>query len=248
MKIDVALTPGTFRHGSGDGKSVIVVDVLRASTTIITALANGGEKIIPFATVEDVRESAKAYSRDRVLLCGERQSVRIPGFDLGNSPREYDDSVVQGKILLFTSTNGSQMLIKATGAAEVNIAGFVNIGSVVERLIQKKRDCVIACAGHEGGFSLEDGVCAGMIVSEAKQGRTGGSIRLSDEALAAAILYEHFANDLQGMIKKSFWGEYLTRIGLGDDLPLCASVNSYDLVPVLQNGVLVKKKLDLNYG
>lgn len=140
------------------------------------------------------------------------------------------------------------MLIKAMGAVEVNIAGFVNIGSVAERLIQKKRDCVIACAGHEGGFSLEDGVCAGMIVSEARQGRTGGSIRLSDEALAAAILYEHFADDLQGMIKKSFWGEYLTRIGLGGDLPLCASVNSYDLVPVLQNGVLVKKKLDLNYG
>ena len=241
MKIDVILTPDTFHSGKGEGKSVIVVDVLRASTTIVTALANGSEKIIPFATVEDVQESVKAYSRDIVLLCGERQSIRIPGFDLGNSPREYDDSVVRGKILLFTSTNGSQMLIKATGAVEVNIAGFVNIGSVVERLIQKKRDCVIACAGHDGGFALEDGVCAGMIVSEARKRCADGSIQMDDEALAAVILYEYFANDLQGMIKKSFWGEYLTQIGFGDDLPLCASVNRYDLVPVLQNGNLVKK-------
>jgi len=243
MKINVALSPDSFRLTNGEGKCVVVVDVLRASTTLVTALANGAERIIPFAAVEDARKRARTYSRDQILLCGERGSIRLPGFDLGNSPGEYEASVVGGKVLLFTSTNGSQMLNKATGAEEVLIAGLVNMRAVINHLVKYQRDCIIACSGHEGGFSLEDGVCAGMIVAGVKACSSGDSVQGSDETLTAEILYRYFSKDLQRMIAESFWGKYLTEIGLGDDLALCGEVDAFDLVPLLHDGALVREKV-----
>ena len=132
MKIDVVLTPDTVEQFR-NRKSVVVIDVFRASTTIITALANGAESVIPLRTPKEARDLKSSFSNGNALLCGERKGICIDGFDFGNSPREYSRENVQGKILLFTSTNGSQMITKAKVWGEIIfIAGFVNHSAVFQ--------------------------------------------------------------------------------------------------------------------
>mgnify|MGYP000471626997 CR=1 FL=1 len=240
MKIDVAITPESFSDKDLEGKIVVVVDVLRASTTITAALARGAEKVLPLATVDKVKKSAKEYPQGKVLLCGEREGIRIPGFDLGNSPHEYEDSIVQGKILLYTSTNGSRMLVKTKKARKVYVGSFVNMSAVVKRLVMDGIDCFIVCSGREGKFSLEDTVCAGMIVDRMRENSPKGFVQLTDEALVANIVYEHFSNDLNKMINQSFHGRYLVELGMKSDLSFSISLDLYDTVPVMENGGLIK--------
>ena len=239
MKIDVAITPGSFFAEDIKGKTVVVVDVLRASTTIITALAGGANGILPLASLSEVKKKSKEYPRREVLLCGEREGLHISGFDLGNSPCEYKESIVRDKILLYTSTNGSQILVKAKKANKLYVSSFVNVGAVVKRLAQERIDCFIVCSGEEGRFSLEDTVCAGMIADEVKRNSTGEFVQLSDEALAAVIIYEHFSSDLNSMINQSFHGRYLAGLGMKHDLSFSVSLDLYDTVPVMENGGLI---------
>lgn len=239
MRIDVTITPENFHSDSSEGKRVVVVDVLRASTTIITALARGAKKMYPLATPEEVKERARSFSKNEILLCGEREGIRISGFDLGNSPREYKECVVRGKVLFFTSTNGSRMLAKARGAGEILIGSFVNMAALIRRLDSNEKDCLVACSGHNGGFSLEDGVCAGMIVDRLKNEMPQHSIEMGDEARAAMILYRRFADDLENMARQSSWGKHLTELGFVDDLPVCTSVDLHNIVPVLKGEELV---------
>jgi len=241
MRIDVALTPDTFCPKDVQGKCVAVIDVLRACTTIVTALANGAQKVIPVRTPEEAFKLSDRYAKKRIKLCGERHGIRIPGFDLGNSPAEYTKSKVSGRILLYTSTNGSQTIIKACAGKQVFIAGFINVGAVIKWLAQSEADCCVVCSGREGRFSLEDAVCAGMIVNGLKGAFHDKQVDRSNEALAAEILYQHFRSDLEGMIKKASHGKYLTGLGMGKDLLLCISVDRYGFVPVVQNGSIVSK-------
>ena len=240
MKIDVAITPESFSDEDIEGKTVIVVDVLRASTTITAALARGADKVLPLATIDEVKKNAEQYPRAKVLLCGEREGKRIPGFDLGNSPYEYKDNIVRSKILLYTSTNGSKMMVKVKKARKVYIGAFVNISAVVKRLIIEKSDCLIACSGKDGRFSLEDTVCAGMIVNQIRGNFPKEFIQLSDEALAAGIIYEHFSNDLNRMVNQSIHGRYLTKLGMRRDLSFSVFLDLYDTVPVMENGALIR--------
>jgi 2-phosphosulfolactate phosphatase len=217
----------------------VVIDVLRASTTIATALFNGAESVIPFAAVEEVFERADRGKRTGVLLCGERNGIRVDGFDLGNSPHEYSMHAVRNKTLLFTSTNGAQVLSAVREAGSVFIAGFINMKALIRAVIQEGKDCILACAGREGGFSLEDSVCAGMAVDELQKRITKNRISLSDEARAVSILYRFHALDLGSMIRESFHGRYLSGLQMDRDLDWCASVDLVDCVPVLSGGRFV---------
>jgi len=219
-----------------------VVDVLRASTSIVTALAHGARKVIPVETPKEAEEMAKALPAETVLLCGERESVRLPGFDLGNSPMEYKEDIVRDKELIFTSTNGSRTMLKAQTADDVFVGGFVNMSALIRRLTADDKDSLIACSGHNGGFCLEDGVCAGMIVDRLKKEMPQDAMEIGDEALAAWVLYEYYDNELQRMVEESFWGKQLIDNGMGDDLPICVSIDLYDVVPVLRGKALVHDK------
>jgi 2-phosphosulfolactate phosphatase len=239
MRIDVALHPSAFNAGDGTEKIVVVVDVLRASATIIAALANGAKAIIPLATPEEVRNHASKHCREEVLLCGERQGVCLPGFDLGNSPREYKSQVVAGKVLYFTSTNGTQILAKARDAQRVFVSGFNNVSASLTLLKSLRADTLIVCAGCEGLFSLEDAVYAGMLVRGLEDLPQS---KKTDSAEAACLLYDAYAHDLQGMASSAFWGKQLIEIGLGDDIPVCVAVDSQGVVPELLHGRLVKSR------
>jgi 2-phosphosulfolactate phosphatase len=242
MTVDVALVPEAYEMGAPEER-VVVVDVLRASCTIVTALANGAERIIPVGSVEEAEitfHSCSAENRIRkeeILLCGERGGERIDGFGLGNSPREYTAEKVSGKTLIYTTTNGSGALLKAIGASEVVIGSFTNLTAVVDRIAGDPISTTILCAGEQGGFSTEDAVCAGMMV-ERIVGAAGGALELTDSAKAARILFQHHSDGLSGLMRETFNGKVLLGLGFEADLDLCCEVDRHGFVPVYDNGEL----------
>ena len=225
-QVDVVILPQCVNEAYFKNKIVVVVDILRASTCIVTAFANGAKALIPLQEPEDVRRMAAQLSVEQPLLCGEREGVALPGFDLANSPFEYTGGRVKDKLLLYTSSNGSQMMVKAKRASRILIGAFVNLKSVVQSIETGGESICIACSGREGQFSLEDTVCAGMLVHG-----LGESDTLSDSAHAAHVLYQYHADDIKGMLEQSIHGQYLTSLGLADDLAFASQVDRFHVVP-----------------
>lgn len=237
MNIEMYLTPEDFAPEILKGKIAVVIDVLRATTTITTAFQNGCHQVIPVAEVETARKLAAVQSKETTLLCGERDGIKLPGFHLGNSPEEYRTEVVKNKTIIFTSTNGSRMLTQSRESHLTLIAAFVNITRVVEFLVQQAQDFVILCAGRQNQFSLEDTVCGGMIIHQLYK-LIPKQIRINDLVLSAMILYQKFENNILQMLNLSMHGRYLAKIGFNQDLITCANIDSVALVPVFQSGLI----------
>jgi len=235
MRIDCHFTPGPVDDLALRERTVVVIDVLRASSTIITALANGAREVIPASTVESAMKIAGNLGTDQALLGGERNGRIVPGFDLGNSPAEYAASRVQGKSIIFSSTNGSQAMVKARYAAELVIGGFLNMGEVASFVRERPRDFVILCSGRNGGFSLEDTVCAGMLIARVAEDQ---EVVLSDSAVASMSLYRSMGRGILKMMRGSDHGKYLEEIGFGSDIRYCAGVDTVPVVPFLEGNVL----------
>lgn len=235
MKIDCHFMPGPIDDLAMRDRTVVVIDVLRASTSIIMALANGAREVIPAGTVESAMKIAGNLGPDQALLGGERNGKVIPGFTMGNSPREYLPEKVKGKSIIFSSTNGSQALVKSRYAAELAVCAFVNMSACAAFLAEPERDFVVLCSGRNGGFSLEDTVCAGMLISLAAKGKDA---LLSDSAVAAQSLHKTFGRGILKMMRGTDHGRYLQEIGLGSDIPLCAALDSVPVVPLLEGNVI----------
>jgi 2-phosphosulfolactate phosphatase len=218
MRADIELIPRDVPNRKGEGKVFVVIDVLRATTTIIEALSNGCTDV----------------TGEETLIGGERGGLKVDGFDLGNAPREYSRDVVSGKRVILTTTNGTRALQSVAGCELVFVAGFTNAHAVVQRCIALKADPVIIPAGREGKFSLEDVVCGGMMMDLLK--REG--VVLTDGARASCILYKAFAHDLLEMARNSEHGRELIRLGLEEDLAFCVQTNVSVLVPVFREGSL----------
>jgi 2-phosphosulfolactate phosphatase len=234
MRIDCHFTPGPVDELALRERTVVVIDVLRASSTIITALSSGAREVIPAATVESAMKIAGNLGPDQAVLGGERNGRIIPGFDLGNSPAEYVGSRVQGKSIIFSSTNGSQAMVKARYAAELAIGAFINMGAVAAVVRERPRDFVILCSGRNGGFSLEDAVCAGMLIARVAEDQEPV---MSDSAVAAMSLYRSLGRGILKMMRTSDHGKYLEEIGFGGDIRYCAAVDSVPVVPLLEGNV-----------
>ncbi|MBN1350861.1 2-phosphosulfolactate phosphatase [candidate division KSB1 bacterium] len=237
VQVDVYLTPEEFLPENLRDRMAITIDVLRASTTLTTALNNGCSQIIPVAEVETARALVRQQSKSTTLLCGERGGRRISGFHLGNSPREYTSEVVRNKTLIFTSTNGSRLLTRTKFAESSSIASFLNAEIVTQHLLNSKNEVAILCAGKEDKFSLEDTVCAGLFVAKLFEVQHEALV-MNDAALAAMVLYNRFGHDLHKLLRISSHGRYLRSIGLGDDLVICANLNSVNIFPVFKGGIL----------
>ena len=218
-------------------KNVVVIDVLRTSTTMITGLSNGAKEIIPTESIAAAGMIGR-NSRGQALLCGEKHGKIIQGFNLGNSIKEYKEENVKGKILVFHSTNGTPSLIKSKFAQNCVIMGFVNMERVVQYLNELNEDFIILCAGKDGEFSLEDTVCAGMLVSRLKKASPRGKYVLTDSSRGASKLYSAYKQDILKMLNDSEHGQYLTSIGFGDDLNECGQVDKYNMLPILRSGVI----------
>jgi 2-phosphosulfolactate phosphatase len=235
MNIDVAFLPVELPVDISS-KTTIVIDVLRASSTIVTALNNGSRSIIPVEDIDRAKQIARDFDSD-VLLCGERGGVRIQGFDLGNSPLDYDSNTVSGKDVILTTTNGTQAIRAAWNSRALFVGAFLNVSSVVRRSLQTGDDIVILCSGRCGTFSLEDSVCAGMFVKKLCV-FAGSNIRMRDSALAAMQLFDSLGGDMLSVFRMSEHGKILLSLGMDKDLEFCASVDTYSIVPVLKMGSL----------
>lgn len=220
------------------GRTAVVIDVIRATSTIVEALANGARAIYPTVSTEDAIRLANSLGREDTLLCGERKGLKVEGFDLGNSPLEYGTEQVAGKRLVMSTTNGTRAFAAAQGADRVLAASFNNLGAVVGELGRTGDDLVVICAGKEGRFSLDDALCAGVIVLELL-GRLGETTTpdLNDASRAAVGLARQLTPD-EELLRRSAAGAALMEVGLAADLPVCAQRDRHDLVPEMTDRVI----------
>src|SRR6058998_1921624 len=235
MKIDVYFTPLGLNAGDLTGRAVVVVDVLRASTTVITALANGAKAVIPAATSEEAVRLASNLEKDGVILAGERRSVKIEGFALGNSPREMTATAVGGKTIVLATTNGTPALVAAQGGEPVLVgapANFRALGEQAHQLLAARGDLVIICAGREKQFAIEDAYTAGRLVKAAKKGTR--KVELNDAARAAVALTRQFAT-WQEALENSEAARQLADVDLGDDVAFAAKADRFGVVPLYAN-------------
>ncbi len=229
IRIEVFFTPKHVEEMQLKDKNVIVIDVLRASTTIAVALYNGAKEIIPVGSIENAAKISGNLLGDVTLRAGERNAKMIEGFNLGNSPLEYREEVVRGKSIIFITTNGSGAIVRGRYAKKLVVAAFVNLSSVVDYFVRLSENVTIICAGSANNFSLEDAVCAGRVVNELKKKIPGRCIT-DDAAEAAQALDKSFGRSILKLLKATEHGKYLCEIGFEDDLVFCSK---QDILPVL---------------
>src|SRR5438105_72035 len=196
-EVHVYLLPELVPPGRLAGGLAVVIDVLRATTTIVYALAGGCTAVRPCAEVEEARALAGHMRAGRVLLGGERGGTPLPGFDLGNSPREYTAKLCHGNTLVLTTSNGTRALLRTVEAERVILAGFVNYSAVCEQLRHDQRPIHIVCAGTEGEVALEDALLAGALVDFLCE---AGEMRLNDSARLAWDCFEYHGQVLLGAL------------------------------------------------
>ena len=235
--LETLFIPEEIKNIELAGKLVVVIDVLRASSTIVTALANGCRGFIPILSPEQAEEKAQQFEKERVLLGGEREGKKIEGFDLGNSPREYKREVVKDKTIIFSTTNGVKTLEMVKNAHRIIIGSFLNLQAVCNYCINYKGDILIICSGREGKYSLEDAACAGMLIDSLKNAFSD-TCQESDANLTAQLLYKKFGNNILEILQKSQHGRYLESIGLGEDLKFCSQLDFFHIVPIFRDGII----------
>lgn len=236
LTLDVCLSPIMLPLYDLEGKIVVVIDVLRATSTICIALEHGAKKIIPVADVEDCRK----YDFDGNLLAAERKGKKVDGFKFGNSPFEYMNGVVKDKTLVLTTTNGTKAIEMSKVAFRVVAGSFLNLYPLCEWLKKQEKDIVLFCAGWKNKFNMEDTLFAGAVVHQLKKDFIH---QLDDDAaLAAEKLYVEAQHDLLGKLKLSSHYKRLADLGLEKDIAFCLVPNQVQVIPVLENGGLVATK------
>jgi 2-phosphosulfolactate phosphatase len=241
VRLDVFFGAQQMTPADVQGRVVLVIDVLRASTTVAVALANGARAVIPFESSDEVVARAKQFEREDVLLAGERRMHAIDGFDLGNSPREYTRDVVEGKTVLLTTTNGTVALAGIQGARDVLIASYVNysaVSAMIRAAARGAADVAIVCAGRDRQFALEDAACAGRF----SRGVTKrlANVRLNDAAQACCLMDKRYGDRLDRLFEDSEHGRALAEAGFAEDLAVCASVDSHPVIPIYHDRQITK--------
>lgn len=251
----VHLEPALCQPHELTGAVAVVIDVLRATTTMIYALAASAREIRPCVSVEHARELSAGFAPGTALLGGERQGVRIDGFDLGNSPAEYDVATVRGKTILFTTTNGTRALDHARQARCILVAGFVNARAVVDRLEKSTGDIQLLCAGTDRRPTREDVLLAGLLLSRLLENHAAGGPELAlgnDEAALSLAVWRQAVADrdeanratsgrapthaerdwLADELAHSLGGRNLLTLNLAADLRAAAALDRFQIVPV----------------
>jgi len=241
VRIDVLFGGAAVGPGDVAGRVVGVIDVLRASSSIAAALANGARTVIPLESPDEVVTRAKAFERADVRLAGERRMLAIPGFDLGNSPSEFTREAVEGKTVLLTTTNGTPAITNTQGARDVVVASYVNYTAVLTMLRAALRggaDITLVCAGRERQFALEDAGCAGRYVNNVA--KRLASVELNDAAQACALIDRKYGDHVIRLLEASTHGRALVDAGFAHDIAACASIDAYPVIPLYQERQITK--------
>ncbi|HET9136454.1 MAG TPA: 2-phosphosulfolactate phosphatase [Candidatus Kapabacteria bacterium] len=242
IKVRVYFSPQHIDELVLRDKTVVVIDVLRASTTITYAMAAGAREIIPVGSVDQAMKIVGNLFSTSTILCGERGGKRIEGFKLGNSPAEYTPESVEGKSLILTTTNGAVALTRSKYARHCFISSFVNLSASVHALNElpdlEETGLIIICSGREDDFSLEDATCAGLLLAALS---TRKELELTDSARTVLSIAKEYGNDILSTLQQSDHGKYLTSIGFADDIVTASTIDALPLVPVLEQNAIKKK-------
>jgi 2-phosphosulfolactate phosphatase len=245
MKVDVYISPN-FQESETEFKDsiVVMIDVLRASTTTCAALYNGAKEVIPCDAADKAVHLYSTLSRESRFLGGEKNGIKPLGFDAGNSPLEYMPEMVKGKTVILNTTNGTKIFLRAKDAYQRIVGGFVNISSVMSHIMNienandNKLKIIFICAGNNGKLSYEDTLAAGAFVSELK--KVSHDLDITDSALLSMNLFDLHKPVMMDFIKLREHPQYLKNIGFENDIEIALTFDAYPVVPIV-NGSIIKK-------
>jgi 2-phosphosulfolactate phosphatase len=235
MKVDVALSVNDIKQEEIQKKTVIVIDSLRATSTILTALYQGAKRVIP---VETVGQALQFYGHENTVLIGERYCKKVNGFDLGNSPQELSKVDLNNKTVIITSTNGTKALQKVKKAPHILVGCFLNMTHCIQQALYFKKDIVIVCAGRRGQFAIEDGLTAGMMIYYLRQKKA--DIEISDISLMLENNYHYKQDLLLQIIEQGATAKRLIQTAQEDDIHFCLQLDLYSLTGVYEEGGIVR--------
>lgn len=230
-------------------KNVVIIDVLRATSSMTVALANGAKEIIPTDSASVAARIAKG--RGNSLLCGEKDGKIVEGFNLGNSPFEFTEDIIKDKILVWSTTNGSVSIVKAKHSKSVALASFLNLSAVVDYVSRMDGDLYVVCSGKQSNICIEDVVCAGALLMKLSKVIGKDLEGVGDpEQIAMDLFKFYFASAgrisnkaIHEMLESTEHGKYLASIGFGTDIDLCSKLDSLPFVPLFRNGVVKMKEV-----
>jgi len=236
IQVDVEFRIRDAAKAAHRGDIIIVIDVLRCSSTIITALTNGALGIIP---VKTVREAISLHKKNPdYILAGERGGIKLKNFDLGNSPLEFRREIVYGKHIILTTTSGTKAIAYSKGAKAILIGALINARSVAKKAIRIAKETganlTILLSSMNGHFFLEDYICAGAIISEIPN----KDMELSDHAIAAKITFSNIKERLLETILMGRYVQYLIDLGFKKDVIYCSQLNKFNMVPIYRGGLI----------
>ncbi|MCY6960139.1 2-phosphosulfolactate phosphatase family protein [Clostridium brassicae] len=234
MNIDIIISSEDIKEEKIKGKTIVIIDMLRATSVIVTALYNGCKEVIPVIDIEEARDVVK-NEREKYVLGGERKALKIEGFDFSNSPLEYLDGSAKGKILVMTTSNGTKAINRSISAERMLIGAMINASSVAKKVVEVGNDVVIINSGTNGEFSIDDFLCSGYIIEcilkEIK-------VDMSDIAITANYMYKQ-NEDLITFIKNAKHYNILLELGLQKDLEYCCRKDIINIVPEFINGKII---------
>jgi 2-phosphosulfolactate phosphatase len=236
-KIEVCVTPALLGLYDIENSIVVVIDILRATSSIVYGIDNGANAIIPVANVED----CLAYADKGYLLAAERNGSVVDGYDFGNSPFSYTKEQVGGKTVVLTTTNGTKALhLARSKAKQVVVGSFLNLQALCEWLKTQNNDVLLLCAGWKDQFNLEDTLFAGAVVNAIRSSFT----EFDDSGVAAEDLYLLAKDDLRNYISKSSHSHRLTALNIEKDVQFCLQLNICQAIPVLVGDDLLRLRVD----
>lgn len=231
--LEVCFSPAIFKRFENSEAIVVIIDVLRASSAICTAFANGAESLIPVAEAEE----AKKYKKKGYLVAAERDGYVLDFADFGNSPFNFTREKVEGKTIVYSTTNGTRIIDLSSSAFKTVIGAFLNISSITRWLMKQERNVILFCAGWKDKFNLEDAICAGAITEILL--KNGSFTTKCDSALAALDLWTLAKKDPLAYIEKAAQRTRLRDKGLDDCIEFCFTPDFTDKIPVIHRGTLI---------
>lgn len=226
MKVDVIISASDIKREKLQGKVVVVIDVLRATSVIITALSNGCKEVIPAREVDDALDIV-GNEREKYILGGERSALKIQGFDFSNSPLDYTKENVEGRTLVMTTSNGTRAIKNSEDAEHIFIAAMINAKAVAQKLAELNKDVVFVNAGTQGEFSIDDFITSGYII-EVLKGLT--NVELTDISTTSNYIYKN-NQDILSFVKYATHYNRIKELGLEEDLKYCLTKDIVDIVP-----------------
>ena len=232
MQIEILNSAKDVINKNLKGKNIVVIDVLRATSVMVTAFKNGTQSIFPFENIDDTKQAY--YLNNNGLLAGERKGLKIEGFHFGNSPLDFTPEKIDRKNIFMTTSNGTRAIKNAKGYDNLYIASYLNLSAVANILLKDEKDTVILCAGTDDEFSLDDALCAGMIVNKISEQI---KIQTNDATLSLQIL-ANLSKNIKTTLENSKHYSYLKSIGYENDLEYCIQKDICNVVPFYKNGVI----------